>query len=142
MSVEYKSQNVGLLLVDNVKEGDKLVLIEDAYVQFSESKQKNYWNCKVKLPDGTIKLAGLMETSCDKFAEKWGKMTGDWTGHTAQVNIKISKAGNQYIFLIPTDDPIVDVIVEQVMPMNVAPKNDNEGVSYPEASINPNDIPF
>lgn len=138
MSQEYISQNSGLLTVSNVKDGDKLVIVEDAYSTFSEAKQKTYWNAKVKLPDNSVKLAGLMEMSCDKFLEKWGKNTGDWTGHTVQVSIKTSKAGNPYIVLEPTDDPIVDVISEQIM-------NPEKTIEYPVSTsgeIKSDDIPF
>lgn len=69
---EYKSTNSGLLAVTMVKEGDKLVLLEDAYSTFSEKAQKTYWNVKVELPDGTHKLAGLMDSVCDEFAKLWG----------------------------------------------------------------------
>jgi hypothetical protein len=138
MSVEYIPQNTGLLTIENVKEGDKLVIIEDAYSQFSEKNQKTYWNAKVLLPDKTTKLAGLMEMSCDKFMEKWGKMTGDWTGHTVVVSIKQSNAGKDYIVLTPTDDPIVETVEEPVAPA-VEPV---KGVEYPKNEINPDDIPF
>ncbi len=135
--MEYISQNSGLLTPSLVKEGDKLILAEDAYSTFSETKQKTYWNVKVQLPDGSKKLAGLMESTCDKFLEKWGKMTQDWTGHTVEVSIKTSKAGNPYIVLSPTDDPKVDVIKEEV-----SATEESTGIEYPTEVINPDDIPF
>jgi hypothetical protein len=138
MSTEYISTNSGILTVDNVKEGDKLVIIEDAYSTFNEAKQKTYWNCKVMLPNKTEKLAGLMDSTCDKFVTSFGKMTGDWTGHTVVVSIKQSKAGKDYIVLTPTDDPIVETVEEQVAPA-VEPV---KGVEYPKNEINPEDIPF
>ena len=137
MSVEYIKTNSGILSPSDVKDGDKLVIVEDAYSTFNETKQKTYWNCKVKLPNGDIKLAGLMDSTCDKFVDAYGKMTGDWTGHTVEVAIKLAKAsGNPYIVLTPTDDPIVDVMIEQVAP------TPTKGAEYPNDDIDPNDIPF
>lgn len=124
---EYTSKNSGLLAMADVKEGDKIVLIAPAYEQFSEKNQKSYWNCKVKLPNGTEKLAGLMDVTCDACAAKWGAKTEDWVGHSVTVKIKTSKAGNNYIFLIPTDD---------AAEVSTAPK------SADSEEINPADIPF
>lgn len=138
---EYKSKNSGLLVVENVKEGDKIVLLEPAYEQFSEAKQKSYWNCKVKLPDGTEKLAGLMDSVCDSFAAKWGSDTDGWAGHTARVVIKTAKSsGNPYIMLIPTDDKKVETSMPITGPKEESSKTDT--IEYPSEDINPEDIPF
>lgn len=131
--MEYISTNSGLLKTENVKEGDKLILIEDAYSTFSEKSQKTYWNVKVQLPDKTVKLAGLMEISCDKFAEKWGNKTEEWTGHTVQVSLKTSKAGNPYIILVPTDEPRIIIST---------PIIGKETIEYPVENVNSDDIPF
>jgi hypothetical protein len=137
---EYKSKNSGLLMVDNVKEGDKIILLEPAYEQFSEAKQKSYWNCKVELPDGSQKLAGLMDSVCDKFADKWGSNTDEWAGRTALVNIKTSKAGNPYIMLVPTDEPKINLSTKTVISEN--PKVAGTNIEYPKNDVNPEDIPF
>ena len=60
---EYKSSNSGLLAPSMVKDGDKLIIMENAYSTFSEKAQKVYWNAKVQLPNGEHKLAGLNEIS-------------------------------------------------------------------------------
>lgn len=122
---EYKSRNNGLLQVTDVKEGDKIVLMEPAYETFSEAKQRTYWNCKVKLPDGKEKLAGLMDSTCDAFAAKWGSNTDNWSGRTAVVNLKIAKNGNPYITLVPLDTDKVEV----------AEQSESD-------TVNPADIPF
>lgn len=128
--MEYKSKNNGLLRVEDVKEGDKIVLMEPAYEQFSEAKQKSYWNCKVKLPNGTEKLAGLMDSSCEAFAAKWGGNTDNWAGQTVTVALKTSKAGNTYITLVPTDESKI----EAGIPVIQREEDIND--------INPADIPF
>lgn len=135
---EYKSRNSGLLQVTDVKDGDKIILMEPAYEQFSEAKQKSYWNCKVKLPNGTEKLAGLMDSACDAFASKWGGNTDGWAGHTAIVNIKKSKAGNDYISLIPSDDKAIAVTYDKKEP------DTNDPSQFPASAddVNPADIPF
>jgi len=133
--MEYVSQNSGLLKADNVKDGDKLIIVGDAYSTFSEKNQKTYWNAKVQLPDKTVKLAGLMEMSCDKFAGKWGNKTEDWTGHTVQVALKTSSKGNQYIVLEPTDDPRITITAPVV-------DVDAEPIEYPKDEVDTNDIPF
>lgn len=149
--MEYKPSNSGLLAVSMVKEGDKLLLIEDAYSTFSAEKQKTYWNVKVELPDKSHKLAGLMESMCDKFAAAWGGDTSKWTGHTVIVALKTSKAGNPYIMLSPSDDPIVDMearrkaefqagVAEQEAKNAANPPE--PGIEYPTEQINPDDIPF
>lgn len=145
--MEYKSQNSGLLAVSMVKSGDKLVILADAYSTFSEKAQKTYWNCKVALPDGTHKLAGLMDSTCDEMAKKWGNSTENWTGHTLVVEIKTSKSGNPYIKMTPTDDPIIDVstLVTEEEEKEVAEKPPVEAkkpIEYPKEEINPDDIPF
>lgn len=122
-----------------VKDGDKIIIIEDAYSSFNAAKQTTYWNAKVQLPDGSHKLAGLMESVCDAFASKWGDETSAWTGHTAIVSIKTSKAGNPYIMLTPTDDPVVAVQKVEAAP---APVAQVDTIEYPEETINPDDIPF
>jgi len=133
--MEYVSQNSGLLKADNVKDGDKLIIVGDAYSTFSEKNQKTYWNAKVQLPDKTVKLAGLMEMSCDKFAGKWGNKTENWTGHTVQVSLKNSKAGTPYIILVPTDEPKV-TITAPIVDVGAEP------TEYPKDDIDPSDIPF
>lgn len=134
-----------------VNEGDKLLILEDAYSTFSETKQKTYWNCKVELPDGSHKLAGLMEMVCEEFAKKWGSMTEKWTGHTIQVALKTSKSGVKYMTFIPTDDPIVDIEAKRVEQYKKdvevqQSKNEESGngntIEYPKEEIDPNDIPF
>ncbi len=139
--MEYKSKNSGLLKVTDVKEGDKLVLTEPAYEQFSESKQKSYWNCKVKLPNGEVKLAGIMDSTMDVFAGKWGTETNEWTGRIAIVAIKLSKSSNNpYITLIPTDEKEESVLVTAQKIASGVPLA--EGIEYPSEDINPADIPF
>lgn len=148
--MKYESKNSGLLSIGHVKTGDKLLILENAYSVFSESKQKTYWNVKVELPNKEHKLAGLMDSTCDQFAEKWGEMTENWTGHTCVVQIKTSKSGNDYITLIPTDDLKVDIEANRVeaYKKDVARiEKENEGVDdkkieYPKDDIDPNDIPF
>lgn len=134
--MEYKSRNNGLLKVTDVKDNDKIVIVEPAYEQFSEAKQKSYWNCKVKIPNGETKLAGIMDSTMDTFAGKWGSETNDWVGNVATVAIKTSKAGTPYITLIPTDEKteIAKNVVKSV-PLE-------DGVVYPTEDINPADIPF
>lgn len=132
---EYKPKNSGILSVNDVKEGDKVVLAEAAYEKFSEANQKSYWNCKVILPNGTTKLAGLMDRTCDAFATKWGTNTDGWAGRSAIVNLKTSKAGNLYINLVPTDEPAVKVDESMASNQPETPKDAEE-------SINPEDIPF
>ena len=123
MSEEYKSTNTGLLNSTMVKDGDILTLIEDAYSTFSEKKQTTYWNVKVELPDGTHKLAGLMDFVCESFAIAWGNMSGDWTGHQVRVSIRTARSsGNEYIVLVP--------VINKTK------------VEYPKNDINPNEIPF
>lgn len=157
--MEYKPTNDGLLAASMVKAGDKLIIISDAYSTFNEPRQKTYWNCKVQLPDGTHKLAGLFDSACDAFAAKWGTETGKWTGHTVLVEIRTAKAsGNPYIWLTPTDDEIVDVVAlnaEQESDgesdiqiasegdgVEAKPKDAGKKVEYPKDKINPDDIPF
>lgn len=132
---EYKSKNSGILSVNDVKEGDKIVLAEPAYEKFVEAQQKSYWNCKVVLPDGTVKLAGLMDSTCDAFASKWGSNTDGWAGRTAIVKFKTSKAGNLYISLVPTDEPATTVDASMQSKKPEAPQD-------AEQEINPEDIPF
>lgn len=148
---EYKPSNSGLLAVSMVKDGDKLLLIEDAYSTFSELRQQTYWNVKVELPDKTHKLAGLMESVCDKFAAAWGNDTAKWTGHTAVVAIKTSKAGNPYIMLSPSDEPVVDMEARRKEEFQKSVKEQEaknaanppeKGIEYPTEQINPDDIPF
>ena len=127
--MEYKSERAGLLTADSVKDGDKLVITSDAYSTFNATKQKTYWNCKVKLPSGAERLAGLMDSACDAFAAKWGNKTEDWTGHTVVVTLKVSKAGSPYIVLAPADDAKIDV-----------PKSDEGSQDYPP--ITSEDIPY
>jgi hypothetical protein len=149
--MEYKSTNSGLLAVSMVRDGDKLILLEEAYSQFVPAKQKTYWNVKVELPDGSHKLAGLMESSCDEFARQWGKDTKGWTGHTVVVNIKTSKAGNPYITLAPSSDAVVDVearrqetfrndVAEQEKKNEANPPE--KTIEYPSEEISLDDIPF
>lgn len=156
--MEYKSTNSGLLAPAMVKSGDKLIILEDAYSTFSEKQQKTYWNCKVVLPDGSHKLAGLMESACDAFAAKWGGDTKEWTGHVVEVEIKTSKAGNPYIWLKTTDDEKADVEklkadkakkdfdeIEARAKANGVddkPSEDIPTIEYPTEEINPEDIPF
>lgn len=125
--MEYKSTSTGLLQPSDVKDGDKVILIEDAYSV--EKNDRIFWNCKVKLPNGTTKLASLMDQSCGRFVDKWGKNTEDWTGHTVIVTLKESKAGNLYIMLMPSDDAINDV------PAPIEPDS-------MQVSINADEIPF
>ena len=140
-----------------VKEGDVIVMIEDAYSTFSEARQTTYWNVKVRLPDGSHKLAGLFESVCDACAWIWGGDTKEWTGHSLSVSIKTSKAGNKYIALSPVDGPAeaiqpaeVDVqIASEGEGSPVSEKKpvkstigDGKPVPYPKESIDPNDIPF
>ena len=137
--MKYVSTNSGILAPSMVKDGDRIIIIEDAYSTFSAAKQTTYWNAKVQLPDGSHKLAGLMESVCDAFAAKWGDETSAWTGHTAIVQIKTSKAGNPYIMLAPTDDAVVNVQKIEAAP---APVAEVDTIEYPEETINPDDIPF
>ena len=148
--MEYKSTNAGLLQMSMVKEGDKLLIISDAYSKFVPEKQKTYWNAKVQLPDGTHKLAGLMESSCDAFAGKWGSNTEDWTGHTVMVQYKTSNSGKEYFTLVPTDYAKVDVskiIAESAEDHDGvdAPAQTEKVIQYPtpeSEGIDPNKIDF
>jgi len=126
--MKYVSNSAELLKATDVKNGDKLRIVGDAYT--SQSNGKVYWNCKVKLADGSIKLAGIIDQSGDAFAKAWGAETSEWTGHAVTVEIKTSQKGNQYIQLIPSDEPKVEM-----------PKTTG-GVEYPGEQIDPNDIPF
>ena len=132
MSEKYVSTSVGFLTPSDVKEGDKLLIVEDAHKTLSEKNQTDYWNAKVKLPKGGFRLAGLMDTSCVEFVKAFGEMTGDWTGHTVVVNLKTSKAGNPYILLYPSDEAKVKIEQPEVPPIE-------EGVPYPDES---NDVAF
>lgn len=117
----YESTNNGLLTLDDVKEGDILIISSEVYSTFNEAKQKTYWNGKVKLPSGDEKLAGFMDSTLDGFARVWGKETSAWIGNQVQVNIKNSKTtGNPYITMLPITGAKVEV----------------------EEEIDPNDIPF
>lgn len=131
---EYKPKNAGLLQVTDVKEGDRIIMIEGAFETFSEAKQKSYWNCRVELPNKQIKLAGLMDSACEAFANKWGTNTDEWAGRTLIVNIKTSKAGNPYITYTATDEKRVEVPLKEGV----------RTIEYPDAgqTINPADIPF
>jgi hypothetical protein len=144
--MEYKPSNSGLLAVSMVKEGDKLLIIEDAYSVFNAEKQKTYWNAKVELPDGSHKLAGLMETVCDQFAAVWGNDTAKWTGRTAIVSIKTSKAGNPYIWLTPAAIAAVDISqrnIDNAAKVSAEHLADElPAIEYPENDIDPNSIPF
>lgn len=132
---EYKSKNAGLLQVTDVKEGDKIIMMEGAYETFSEAKQKSYWNCRVELPNKQIKLAGLMDNVCEMFASKWGTNTDEWAGRTLIVNIKIAKSGNPYLSYTPTDEARIEV----------PKKEEVKTIEYPSAdsdAVRPEDIPF
>ena len=141
----YESQNTGLLNPTMVKNGDKLILIEPAYSTFSEKAQKVFWNVKVQLPDGSHKLAGIMDMVGDGFAKAWGGDTNDWVGRTVTVEIRTAKStGNPYIVMNPADDAKVDVsgMVTKSETETKVVKDQGKPIEYPTEQINPDDIPF
>lgn len=146
MSTEYISTNSGFLTVDSVKSGDRVLIMEDAYSQFSEKAQKTYWNCKVELSDGTTKLTSLMDSVCDQLVKRWGKMTGDWTGHYLEVEIRTAKSsGNPYIWLTPVDGEKVNLDLKRKEKADKEAANlppQEKPIEYLEAEISPEDIPF
>jgi hypothetical protein len=134
--MEYVSTRSGLLAVGQVKTGDTVIILDETKSTFSDKQQKTYWNCKVSLPNGEHKIAGLMESTCDEMSNKWGTKTENWIGHTLKCEIKMSKAGNEYILLKTTDEPVVDVNILKIE-SEVAPTS---GQEYPENTGD--EIPF
>jgi hypothetical protein len=93
-----------------------------------------------------------MDTIMDAMADKWGKETNEWIGHTIEVELRTSKkTGNLYIFTKPTDDAKVDVQaikalefrerIKKEQDMNVEGAN-GKSLEYPTETISPDDIPF
>jgi hypothetical protein len=148
--MRYESSNSGLLSVDMVKSGDKIIILEEAVSKFVAEKQKTYWNVKVEIPNGEHKLAGLMDSALDAFSAKWGGETTEWIGRQALVSIKQSKStGNDYIWLTPCDDERIDIDVrfvqehkDAVAKQATVPAEPVKGIEYPKEDINPADIPF
>ena len=141
----YESTNTGLLNPTMVKDGDKLILVEPAYSTFSEKAQKVFWNVKVQLPDGSHKLAGIMDMVGDEFAKAWGGDTNDWAGRTVIVEIRTAKStGNPYIVMKPAPDAKIDpaTLVSKKEVKAQAEIKPVEKVPYPTEDINPADIPF
>ena len=103
--MKYQSQNSGLLSIEHIKDGDILKIIEEAYMTVSKSNNKEYWNAKVELPDGSHKLANVGGITGDLFMDAWGDETQNWAGKLVKVDIRISKAtGNEYIVLVPYEE--------------------------------------
>ena len=142
--MEYVSKNKGLLSVDQVKTGDKLVILEVS-TYFNEKSQEDKWNVKVELPNKLHKMSSPMDTTMDAMADKWGKMTEDWVGHTLLVEVRHSEKKNvDYIWLTPTDDPKVEIPkVDLKAAAEVSRQSGgSSGIEYPTEEINPDDIPF
>lgn len=141
--MQFKPANNGLLNPTMVKDGDKIILIEEAYSTFVEKKQTTYWNAKVQLPDGSHKLASLFDSTCEEMSKKWGTDTAGWVGHTLVVKIKNAKtSGNPYVFLTPTDDEVVAVAPAAKKEDQPAPADKLPTIQYPTDDIHPDDIPF
>lgn len=144
--MEYTPSNSGLLNASMVKDGDRLILVEDAYSTFSEPKQKTFWNVKVQLPNGEHKLAGIMDMVGDEFVKAWGGDTKMWTGHVVIVEIRTAKSsGNQYIVMKPSDEPVIKIEGQVASPEQVSKEHiakTGGSVAYPTEQINPDDIPF
>lgn len=147
--MKIAKKNDGILSVEQIKTGDKLIILEPAYENFVESKQVTYINCKVELPNGDHKLASFFDTACNLFIDKWGEESESWVGHTIDCEIKTSKAGKPYIVMTPSDDPIVKIEAEtkvvaddstDVSAKHIAKTGGK--VEYPSETINPDDIPF
>lgn len=149
--MEYISKNQGLLSAEMVKTGDKLVVLE-VTTYFSEKQQIDKWNIKVELPNKLHKLYSPMDTILDAMADKWGKETNEWTGHTIEVELRTSKkTGNLYIWTKTTDLPKVDLEAIRVANYKEEVKKAQESgvesaggksVPYPQDTISPDDIPF
>lgn len=144
----YKSKNAGLLSMDNVKDGDKVKIIEDAYESFSEAKQQTYVNVKVELADGTHKLASIDGNfGADRFSEMWGDETTKWIGHFAKVSVKVARSGNPYLILTPIAgeaEPVASGLSDEEKKRIVELRkaaNEPAPVEYPDG-VNPDDIPF
>jgi hypothetical protein len=140
--MEYIPSQTGLLKPEMLNTGDRIIIIEPAYSTFNEARQTTYWNAKVQMPDGSHKLAGLFESACDAFAQKWGGMTEKWVGHTIQVEKKTAKSGNEYLVMTPTDEPIVSLEPKLQPTENIDNPAASKGIKYPADEVDPNDIPF
>lgn len=142
--MQYISKSSGFLMVSDVMDGDKLIIVEEAKSKFVEAKQATYWNVKVQLPDGTFRQASPFDKDLDAMSAKWGDQTEKWIGHTITVEVKTGKtSGKQYIAMTPTDDPIVQIEVKEASTGTVgATEGISEADSYPTDIINPADIPF
>lgn len=127
--MKYTPKPSEILSVNDVKDGDKLIIVTNIE-QVQGSNGDTYLNCKVQLADGSKKTLGLFDAHCIEFAKAWGDEMDDWTGHTVTVEIKVSKKGNKWIMLTPSNEEKIDVPKSEI------------SASNEEENINPDDIPF
>jgi|TARA_R100001530_G_scaffold1410_2_gene2569 hypothetical protein len=115
---EYKNPNPGLLKAEDVKEGDRVRILEEAYSSYNEEKDRTYWNMKVEISEDVRKLAGIYGESGDNMAKAWGTDTKKWIDKTVEIGIK---DGKYITFYAVGDDgkaikpePLADVKAEDV----------------------------
>lgn len=139
--MKYISQNQGLLSVEMVKAGDKIIILEVG-TYFSDKRQIDVYQLKVELPNKLHKMCSPMDTCLDLMADKWGSEDmGAWIGHTLTIEIRTSKTkGTDYLWFVPSDDPKVEVVKKETAP--IAEQKPVEKTPYPKEDINPDDIPF
>jgi hypothetical protein len=149
MSAVYKKQNSGLLSVcvnqEIVTDGMKVKILEEGY-----QNEKGFWNIKVQvldLPEESHKLAGCGAMTGDNFVNAWGENMENWIGHTAVVSVRKKRNGDNYVVLVPTDDPVDTTI--QAKPLTSEEKADIKAIREAhtpkeptEPIIDPKDIPF
>ena len=137
--MEYKSANSGILNIKDVEDGMKLRIIGEAYINHSEKYDKDFWNVKVELPDGTHKLGSLNKISGDNFLKNWGSETKDWLGRFFIIRIRESRnTGNLYMVFETTEDRESIVSEEELR----SDSREETKVEYPKNDINPDEIPF
>ena len=129
--MKYIPQNNGLLSINDVKQNDKITILDEACITMSKGKE--YWNCKIELQDGTHKLAGVGGITGDLFNDAWGDETRNWIGKVATVDIRVSYEGKSYIVLVPVKDEVVFPLDEPPMIIQLPPDTDEMDVK---------DIPF
>jgi hypothetical protein len=105
--MKYESQNAGLLKIEDVKQGMRIVIVDEAYV--TDKGEKRFWNVKVELPDGTHKLYGMNNMTGENFLKTWGEETKEWIGKSATVDIREARStGNTYFVLVPFEQQDVE----------------------------------
>jgi hypothetical protein len=139
--MKYESKNQGLLSVEMVKAGEKLIILEIG-TYFSDKRQIDVYQLKVELPNKLHKMCSPMDTCLDLMADKWGSEDMNaWIGRTLIVEIRTSKTkGTDYLWFVPSDDPQVVIAKTETPP--VVEQKPVEKIPYPTEEINPDDIPF